>query len=136
MIQPLYVHPYPPTDEDRALIKAAKASLDVEFQTILQPAFLVDDDGVYSNMDSKGRALCLRVNPPVLCDSADVADPHDAEALKAAILWCVTDIEDARASSVADKLKEFGYTELTIDDIAYRDISKRLDLENKKVRFR
>lgn len=139
MIQPLYVWPYPITDEDRALIKAAKDSLGLDFQVRIEPAF--NEDATESRMDSTGRALILRVECPLICDSAAVpslgASGAPSAGLIAAVKWCVTDIEDDRASTVVDKLLEYGYKELSIDEIAYKDISRRLDLSNeKKVRFK
>lgn len=119
----LYIYPWPVTGDDLSLLKAAKASLDLDFLVVPQRA----------TVGSSGRVLALREVPPFICDHALVRDPASPDALKAGLEWAVTKNVDKRATLVVDMLSSaFGapVRELTPEDMALERISTTLKLDD------
>ncbi len=107
MIRPLALYPYPVAEADGKLIRAAKASLQLDFQ--VQPSPAVPGGPV--------RVLALRDRPPWLCDAAIVMDPSKPGALESALQWVLTDRPVEEGYSVLTYLKSiFGPEVKEVDD--------------------
>lgn len=112
------------TEADRALIRAAKEQMDVEY-LILPKVAQIGSCGV------SGRVLALRETPPWITNYAPVVNPENQQGLMAAIHWACTKIEDARAVSAERMLSEImgkAVTEVSMDQLAYENASTRMKL--------
>ena len=95
-LRPLAIYPFPPTDADLSLIKAAKAQLDLPYLVV--PVRAVPGGPV--------RVLALRETPDFLCDYAQVTQLDRPESMLAALRWVLDDtLDDKRATLIIDQLR-------------------------------
>lgn len=93
---PLPIFPYPVSKEDMDAIKAAKASMNVDFKVLPRPAV----------PGSPGRVLALREKPSWFTAYAPVAHPERPESMKAALEWVLSDKDDPRGVTDVQWLQE------------------------------
>lgn len=94
-LYPLPIHPWPVTDADLSLIKAAKAQLVTT--KLVTPVEAFPGEPV--------RILALRVAPEFLCDYALVREPENPVALRTALNWVLDEtLDDPRATLILDQL--------------------------------
>lgn len=107
-IRPLPIYPSVPTGDDLALLKEAKAKLDLPF--MVKPVKAVPG--------SPGRIIAFREHPHFICDHAYIPNPNPTSILEA-LKWATSDIEDARAVTVVKMLQEVfgkGVKEIAISE--------------------
>lgn len=100
-IIPLQIHPWPPSDEQMAMVREAKASLNLDLKVLPTEAV----PGLH------GRVLALGSLPPWLCDAALVKEPLSEGSVTRALDWLLTAPEgDDRGFMVKDYLEAiFGH---------------------------
>jgi hypothetical protein len=94
-VLPLPIYPAKPTGNDLAMLKEAKAKLNVD--TLIQPVRAVHG--------SPGRVIALREKPHWICDYAYIPNPNP-ESMKEALAWALGITEDSRSITVIRTLKE------------------------------
>ncbi len=126
----LPIWPLPLSPEDRAKLVAAKSKLGVDFLVVPVPAFSKDSDGWFRMTDA--RVLCLREDPPVLCEHAKVKNLDNQDSLIAALDYVLSDRVDSRATTVSQMLEKLipGAREMTIDEVKYENISRNMRLDD------
>lgn len=127
--KPLFLHPYPVSAEDRALLVAAKAKLGLDF--LIQPmrAFAQDEEG-WLNLAGDSRVLVLYDNCPMIANHALVRDPKNEAGLLAGMEWALTDKVDARASTKESMLNALGLKEIPATQLRYERLGQNLRLND------
>lgn len=127
---PLPIYPWPLSESDREILVEVKGGLGLDFLVKPTPAFGREAGG-WIRMTSN-RVLCLREEPPGLCDHAMVRDPSNKDALHAALWWVLTDADDSRATTIDVQLSKLipGIREVSKDEIRYKNLSKNLGLSD------
>lgn len=131
-VKQLFIYPWPVTPDDLALLKAAKAELDLD--VLVKP--------VEARIGCEGRILALREDPPWITweGHALVRDPSNPVSMKAALEWAATKKHDPRAATMLGQLRSILGGEVKEIDpriIAQENISKNLKLdEGKGVTFK
>lgn len=127
--KPLYLHPWPLSADDRALLVAAKARLNLDFPIQPMPAFVQDEEG-WLNLAGDERVLLLREECPMIANHAIVRDPQDPNALNAAMEWVLTDKVDSRASTKESMLAALGLKEIPATQLRYERLGRNLKLND------
>ena len=91
----LALHPFPAAPEHLALVKRAKAELDLDYLIKPVPAF----------PGGQARVLALGSLPPFLCDAAYVRDPNSYLSVLNALRWALGDGDESLGFRPLDYLK-------------------------------
>jgi len=117
-LRPLAIWPHEIPDEQMALIKQAKANIDVPYRVLPSPAVPGGHE----------RVLAMGELPPFLCDAALVKDPTNPQSVENALRWLLTAPEgDERG---------FGYTQYLeaifgpgVKDLGTEEVESKVRLE-------
>lgn len=94
-LRPLALWPHNIPDEQMALIKQAKANIDVPYRVLPSPAVPGGHE----------RVMAMGELPPFLCEAALVKDPTNAQSVENALRWLLTAPEsDNRGFGYVDYL--------------------------------